>query len=309
MRLAVALLALSMLLPRGAGATGVQAPAPDLPPPTSATEAVPACPADAGVMDGWDDRAPPRRIFGNVYYVGTCGITALLVASPQGHILLDGATEAGGPAIAANIRALGFELADVKRIVNSHEHSDHAGGLAYLQRITGATVLAREPALAALQRGGSDRGDPQFGVLEAFPRVADVRTLADGEVVRVGDLALTAHATPGHAPGSTSWTWVSCEGSRCLHMVYADSLGAATDGTWRFTDHPDYVAAFNRSIDVVASLPCDILVSPHPLASDLFDRLDGKAPLVDSGACRHYADSARGNLERRLREEAGRNAP
>jgi metallo-beta-lactamase class B len=278
-------------------------------PPAIAPGNIPECPANIGVMDGWNDRAPPRRIFGNVYYVGTCGITALLVTSPRGHVLLDGTTEPAGPAVAANIEALGFKLPNVKFILNSHEHSDHAGGLAYLQRVTGATVLAREPSIATLERGGSDRSDPQFGVLENFPPVKNVRQLSDGQVVRIGDLALTAHATPGHAPGSTSWTWVSCEGSRCLHMVYADSLSAASDKTYRFSDHANYLAAFRQSIDTVASLSCDILVSPHPLASNLFARFDGNAPLVDSGACKRYAGSARANLERRVQGEKVHDVP
>ena len=271
---------------------------------TDTATGVTPCPADAGVMDGWDDRAPPRRVFGNVYYVGTCGITALLVASPQGHVLLDGATAAAGPAIAANIQALGFRLADVKAILNSHEHSDHAGGLAHLQNATGAPVMALAPAVATLERGAGDRDDPQSGVLDRFPPVAAVQPLADGQVVRVGELALTAHATPGHAPGGTSWTWVSCQDGRCLDLVYADSLTAAADKHSRLSDHPGYVAAFGRSIDAVAALPCDILVTPHPLASNLFARMDGSAALADPDACRRYADAARERLDRRLADEA-----
>jgi metallo-beta-lactamase class B len=306
MRIAFALAALLALFPC---AGSPPQPAVGTALPSAAPAKIPECPANASVMDGWDDRAPPRKVFGNVYYVGTCGITALLVTSSQGHVLLDGATEPAGPAIAANIEALGFKLADIKFILNSHEHSDHAGGLAYLQRVTGAVVLAGEPSVATLERGASDRGDPQFGVLEKFPPVANVRLLVDGRTVRVGDLALTAHATPGHAPGSTSWTWVSCEGSHCLQMVYADSLSAASDRTYRFSDHPDYVAAFHHSIDTVASLPCDILVSPHPLASDLFARFDGKAPLVDADACKRYADNARSRLEQRLQDEKNHGTP
>lgn len=301
--------ALAALLALSACADSSPRPAVETALPAIAPVNIPKCLADAGVMDGWSDRAPPRKIFGNVYYVGTCGITALLVTSSQGHMLLDGATEPAGPAIAANIEALGFRLADIKFILNSHEHSDHAGGLAYLQRVTDASVLAREPSAATLERGASDHGDPQFGVLEKFPPVANVQLLPDDQTVRIGDLALTAHATPGHTPGSTSWTWVSCESSHCLHMVYADSLSVASDETYRFSDHADYLTAFHRSIDTVASLPCDILISPHPLASDLFARFDGKAPLMDSNACKRYADGARTNLERRLQDEKNHSAP
>jgi metallo-beta-lactamase class B len=254
-------------------------------------------------MDGWDDRAPPRRIFGNTWYVGTCGITSVLVAGEQGLVLIDGATEKAAPAIEANIRALGFKPNDVKFILNTHEHGDHAGGLAQLQRDTGAPVLALAAATTTLRRGASDRGDPQFADLGKFPPVANVREIADGQTVRLGELALTAHATPGHSPGSTSWTWRSCEGARCAGITYADSLTALADAQYRHGDHPDYLAAFRRSIDAVAALPCDLLLTPHPMASDLPARLDGKAPLIDPTACKRYADAARTSLQQRLEKE------
>lgn len=288
------------------------APPPAASPPASpapAAAAVPPCPLDASPMDGWNDRAPPRKIFGNTYYVGTCGIASILVVGTQGAILIDGATDKAPPAIEANIRALGFELRDVKFILNTHEHSDHAGGLAQLQRDTGAPVLVRTPAAETLRRGSSDRSDPQFGDLEKFPSVADVRTLADGQTVRLGDLALLAHATPGHAPGGTTWTWRSCEGTHCLDIAYVDSHSALSDDSYRFADHPDYVAAFQHSIDVVAALPCGLLITPHPLASDLFARFNGNAPLIDAGGCRRFAESARANLAERLAEERKGTAP
>ena len=281
------------------------------PAPTAAAEpaGVPACPLDASPMAGWSDRAPPRRIFGNTYYVGTCGIAAVLVVGDAGAILVDGATEQAPAAILANIRALGFDPRQVKRLLNTHEHMDHAGGLAGLQQATGAPLLARALAVATLRRGRSDREDPQFGELTGFPPVADVRTLADGEVVRLGGLALASHATPGHAPGGTSWTWRSCEGTRCLDIAYVDSHSALTDGHYRFSDHPAYVAAFERSLDTVAGLPCDLLITPHPAASNLLARFNGDAPLVDPGACQAFAANARANLAARLAEERKEPAP
>ncbi len=269
--------------------------------------AVPACPADATVMDGWNERAPPRRIFGNTWYVGTCGLTALLVTSDHGHILLDGATEAAGPLIEANIRALGFDPKDVKYLLNSHEHYDHAAGLAYLQGVTGAPLLARAPAVATLRSGRSDRDDPQqLEPHSAFPPVSRVEVIGDGGTVRVGPLALTAHATPGHTPGGTSWTWRSCEGTRCMDMAYTDSTSAISDHEYRYRDHPAMVAAFDHGLDTLAALPCDIQMAPHPLASDLFARLQDQPgkPLVDAGACARYARAGRANLEKRLSDEA-----
>ena len=279
--------------------------------PAAATDLadVPACPREASPMDGWSDRAPPRKIFGNTYYVGTCGIAAVLVVGDAGAILIDGATEQAPAAILANIRALGFDPRQVKLLLNTHEHMDHAGGLAGLQRETGAPLLARGPAVATLRRGRSDREDPQFGELTGFPPVGTVHPLADGEVVHLGTLALASHATPGHAPGGTSWTWRACEGTRCVDIAYVDSHSALTDDAYRFSDHPDYVAAFQRSIDVVETLPCDLLITPHPVASDLLARFNGDSPLIDAAACRRFAAGARSNLDKRLGEERKGTAP
>ena len=273
-----------------------------------------ACAADADPMQGWNDRAPPQRIFGNTWYVGTCGISALLVTSPQGHVLIDAGTEKAAPLIEANIRALGFDLRDVKFIAGSHEHHDHAGGIARLQRSTGATVLAREPAAAALERGNVDRTDPQFLIHERMPAVAHVRRIDDGHVIELGSIRLTAHATPGHTPGSTSWTWRSCDAGQCRNFAYVDSLTAISDDVFRYGDeaaHPGYLAAFRRTLDTVAALPCDILVTPHPLASGLWGRIGPRAnrPLANADACRDYAAAGRRKLDARLIEESAKMSP
>ncbi|HKE48551.1 MAG TPA: subclass B3 metallo-beta-lactamase [Rhodanobacteraceae bacterium] len=262
------------------------------------------CHADAK----WTEPATPRKIYGNTYFVGTCGLSAILVTSDQGHVLIDGDVEDDAPLIEASIRALGFRLEDVRTIVNSHEHYDHAGGIAKLARDTHATVAARAPAAAALERGHGDRSDPQFLSGKPFPAVANVKRIADGDTVEAGATELTAHATPGHTPGSTSWTWTSCEGERCLDIVYADSLTPVSDDVYRYTDdaaHPGVLDAFRRSADTIAALPCDILLTPHPDASGLWTRLgpDASAPLVDAGACRRYADGARKNLDARIAKE------
>ncbi len=260
-----------------------------------------ACADDAG----WDDPATPFRIHGNTWFVGTCGISALLLASDGGHVLIDGGTEKGASLILANIRTLGFDPRDVKLILNTHEHSDHAGGLAGLQRATGADVVVRAPSLAVLKRGKSDRSDPQFLVLSPLPAVTRLRTVEDGEVLSVGDIRLTAHATPGHSPGGTSWTWTSCAESDCRRIAYVDSLSAISDKTFRFSRHADYVATFRNTLRTVAALPCDVLLTPHPGASDMWSRLGPLAtkPLSEPDACKTYADNAGTRLETRLAEE------
>lgn len=265
------------------------------------------CPADAG----WSDPTRPAHIFANTWYVGTCTISAILVTSPEGHVLIDAATEAAAPAIEANIRALGFRLADIRYLLSSHEHFDHIGGLARLAKDSGATVVAREPAATALERGSNDESDPQNGMLERFSPVAQVRRIADGESVSIGELRLTAHATAGHTAGSTSWTWNACEGETCHTLVYADSLTAVSSDNYRFSDHDDVVARFRTAFATVAALPCNILMTPHPGASGLLARIGPAAtqPLVDAGACRRYADSAASRLDARLARERGQATP
>lgn len=293
-RLAAAFLLLSVLAPAALPVARADDAAPG----------APLCPAEPR----WDDPVEPFRLHGNTWFVGTCGISALLITSPQGHVLIDSGTVEGGRQVLANLRTLGFRPQDVRAIVISHEHFDHIGGLADLQRATGAPVLAREPAAAALRRGANDRSDPQFGQLEPFAAVANVRTLGDEETVTVGPLSLQSIPTPGHTPGAASWTWRACDGDDCRQFVYADSLSAFSDDQYRFGDeqaHPGYVAAFRQALDRVAGLHCDILITPHPGASRLWSRVGPQAgePLQDTGACRDYAQSARQRLDRRLAEE------
>ncbi len=255
--------------------------------------------------DGWSDAAPPARIFGNVYYVGTCGITVLLITSQRGHILIDGATAEAAPGIVANIRTLGFEPRDIRTILSSHEHLDHVGGLAALQMATGAQMVARKEARMALESGRADADDPQTDIIGDFRPVRVDRLIADGKQVRVGGLSFTAIATPGHTAGSTSWTWRSCEARVCRTFVYADSLSAVSAEGYRFSRHPALLAIFRATFAKVARLRCDILITPHPQASGLFERLAGRSLLSDSRGCGVYAANAARRLDDRLAEERG----
>ena len=252
-----------------------------------------------------DIPAPPRRIHGNAWFVGTCGLTAILLTGDRGHILLDAGMDSSAPLIEANIRRLGFRMQDIRYILNSHAHFDHAGGLARLQRDSGATVVARGDDADAIENGRGTRSDPQFLEADAFAPVKAVRQVADGETLTLGQLSITAHATPGHTPGSTTWTWQSCDSGRCTHMVYADSLTALSDSEYRYGEHPEFLAAMRTSIAHVAALPCDVLLTPHPDASQLWTRLgpDATSPLTDASACRRYAARAKDALDARLAKE------
>lgn len=252
--------------------------------------------------------APPARLFGNTYYVGTCTVSVLLVTSPQGHILVDAATEQAAPSILANIRALGFRPEDIRWIVTSHEHWDHVGGLAALAKATGAKVALSAPAAAVIASGKGDPADSQFADLkdhEITPVKAD-RIVRPGAVVRVGALRLTMSATPGHTLGSSSWTWQSCAGKRCRTVSYIDSISALAAPPYRFSDHPEAVARFRQTFAAVAARRCGILVTPHPGASSLFERMLGEQPLAPADACRRYAKAGRERLASLLEKEAAK---
>lgn len=253
----------------------------------------------------WNRPQEPFRVWGETWYVGTGGLSAILITSKDGHILIDGALPQSAPMIAANIEKAGFHLKDVKLILNSHAHYDHAGGIAALQRASGAQVAASPKSKGAFERGGPDQGDPQFAFGHEhndYAPLKNVREFKDGEALRVGALAVTAHFTPGHTEGGTSWTWNACDRDHCMSVVYADSLNPVSAPGFRFSDDPPRVAAFRKSMDTVAGLECDILLAPHP---ELFDRDAklAKRSFFDRGACRAYADAARQRLEKRLAEE------
>ncbi len=271
-------------------------------------QAVPPC-TNCAVWNVWQQ---PFKIYGNTYYVGPHGLASILITSSEGHVLIDGALPESAAQIAANIRALGFRIEDVKLILTTHVHFDHAGGVAQLQRMSGATVVASVWSAAVLRSGGVGSGDPQLGDIRGIEKAGKVRVLKDGETVHVGSIKVTAHATPGHTPGGTSWTWRSCENGRCETVVYVDSVTAVSAPGFKFThntQYPELLAQFERSFAFLDSVPCDILLTPHPEASGLWDRLGARNkgvtpdPMIDPSACRRLAAGARVAVQKRIESE------
>lgn len=270
-------------------------------------------PIKCDACDDWNKPREPFKVYGNTYFVGTDGLSAILITSDNGHILLDGGLSQSAAVIDANITKLGFKTRDIKLIVNSHGHYDHAGGIAALQRASGARVAASPSGADALQRGENTTDDPQYGFgreANAFPPVENVEVISDNQVLRVGAIALTAIFTPGHTPGSTTWTWQSCEALKCLNMVYADSISAVAAPGFKFTAVPARVEAFRNSIARLGELPCDIVISTHPSATNLDAKIKKRAelkgagpdPFVDRG-CKALAATAMKGLEARIAEE------
>jgi metallo-beta-lactamase class B len=217
--------------------------------------------------------------------------------------------------IAASIRSLGFRIEDVKLILNSHVHFDHAGGIAELQRLSGARVVASKWSAAVMKKGGVGRGDPQDGALSPIAPIANVHELSDGETFAAGGVVVTAHLTGAHTPGGTSWTWKSCEASICRNFVYADSLTPVSAQGFKFTASREYPRAlddFEKSFEFLQKVPCDVLITTHPENSDLWSRLRARErgsspdPMVNADACRQLAQRGREQLHRRLLEEKNR---
>ena len=269
-------------------------------------QAGPQWAAACGDSTDWDKPAPPVRIHGNTYLVGTCGISSILITGEEGHVLIDGGTEAGAELIAANIRALGFTLRDIRYLLTSHEHFDHVGGISRLQQLTGATLVTSAPAEKVLNTGVPGIDDPQAGPHKPF-RAANVgRVVGNGSEVRLHDLKLVATTTPGHTPGALTWSWESCDGGVCRTMVYADSLSPISRDDYRFSDHAKYLAAYRESLTRVAALRCEILLTPHPSASAMKERMTGQAKLFDTEACKNYAAKLDKALDQRLAKEAAK---
>lgn len=289
------------------------APQPPVPRTSAATLEAARANADNGAAwaqecsdwDEWDKRAQPFRVHGNTYHVGTCGISAVLVAGPEGHVLIDSGTRNGARVVLSNIRTLGFQPQNLRGVLTSHEHFDHVGGLWWVHQNTGAPIYTSPDALEVIESGREHPEDPQFGMhdpMHPVPR-AVVSAITPGRPVEIAGLNFTPIATPGHTPGALTWQWESCEASDCRSIVYADSLSAISADGYRFTDHPDYVQAFREGLARLAALDCDILLTPHPSASGMRDKL--LASDWQSGmSCAAYAADRLAVLEERLAREA-----
>jgi metallo-beta-lactamase class B len=259
----------------------------------------------------WNKEQAPFRIFGNTYFVGPGGLSSVLVTSPAGHVLIDGALPQSAPLIARHVEQLGFKIKDVKFILNSHVHYDHAGGIAELQKLSGAKVIGSDLAVNVLRSGRVDRTDPQFGHLLAYPGASNVEALGTRKSVGLGSLHLTVIHTPGHAPGGTSWTWKSCEGERCLNVVYGDSLNAVSDESFKYSGDERYPKAKDDMLNSIAAIdatPCDILIAVHPEFTPWWPAVDehgkvDRAQVVDSTACKRYAAGAKERFKKRLEDE------
>ena len=210
---------------------------------------------------GRNQPVAPFHIAGNIYYVGANEIASYLITSSKGHFLLDGGFAETAPQIERNIAQLGFKLSDVKFLLSSHAHMDHAGGLAELKRLTGAKLVASEGDAELLRSGG--KGDFRFGDTLTFPPVQPDRIIHDGEQVQLDDQVMTAHLTPGHTRGNTSWTTKIHEGGKTYDVVFVGSQSSLDYEFVGQESYPGIRADFERSFALLKRLPCDIPLGSH----------------------------------------------
>ncbi len=265
---------------------------------------------DDATRRAWNRPVEPFRVAGNIYYVGVAGVASFLITTPDGHILLDGGFEETVPHIQDGVRKLGFKLGDVKFLINSHAHFDHAGGLAGLKRLTGAKLLISEADAPLVAGGGS--GDFYWGDKPTFEPVAADRLLRDKDEVKLGGVTLTARLTPGHTKGCTTWTMKVREGVRELDVVF---VGSTTVPGYKLVGnalYPEIAADYARTFALLKSLKCDVFLGPHGSFFDLDEKRMRLAqggrtnPFIDPRGYRRFVERTENEYLRQLRSEQSR---
>lgn len=263
----------------------------------------------------------PFRIAGNLYYVGREDVSAFLVTGPEGHVLIEGGYEHSAPFIVASIKQLGFDIKDVKAILSSEAHIEHAGGLAELQSRSGASIYASDSTAKGIESGGEDIPGPSFlpgrfaasaGLADYPPARVDHR-VKDGDTVRVGPLSFTAHITNGHTIGCTTWTFTVRDSTRTLNVVDPCGL-SVTDGMHltKPEDYPGVRADFEASFAKLRSLPVDIWITSHTQPWGRYRKYQASlgAPrpadaFIDREGYKAYVDSAEARFRRKIASEQG----
>jgi metallo-beta-lactamase class B len=263
------------------------------------TSAAPQAPS-ASVNKEWYEPVDPLRIVGPIHYVGTRDLGAYLMATPAGHILLDGAMPGSAPLIEASIRKLGFKPEEIRVLLTSQAHADHVGTLAHFKRLCGGQVAVMEGDAALLKSGGAL--DYVFGTQPEFQfaPVATDRVLKDGDTVSLGGVELTARWTPGHTRGTTTWIATVEEAGRSYRVVFPGSL-TVNPGT-RLVHDPSYPGIaddYRRSIALLEALEPDIFLAAH---AGFFD-FAGKRARAASEGVRAWVDPE-GYRQRIARQKA-----
>jgi metallo-beta-lactamase class B len=244
----------------------------------------------------WNQPVEPFRVIGNIHYVGAAGVSSFLIVTPEGSILLDGALPETVPQITRHIASQGARMSDVKYLLNSHAHFDHAGGLAELKKLTGASLVASSGDAPTLTAGRPD-----------MPAVAVDRLVNDGDTVQLGGTVLTARVTPGHTKGCTTWTMTTMEGGKRYDVVFYCST-SVVDRLVGNTGYPDIVADYERTFAAMRQIRSDVFLANHPGFFRMATKRkqitqNGPNPFIDSGEMARFVDDSERQFRAALEKE------
>jgi metallo-beta-lactamase class B len=253
-----------------------------------------ACSLFAQDNPDWTAPQTPYRIIGNIYYVGSKDLASFLITTPQGLILINSTLSQNVPLIRKNIEALGFHFSDIKILLISHAHFDHAGGSAEIQRLTGAKYMVMDADVPVVESGGRDDfalgNSPQY----RFPETKVDRVLHDGDTVRLGDVVLVAHLTPGHTKGCTTWTMKMADGGHIYDVVIVGGPNVLSE--YRLVKKPSYPGIaqdFELTFRTLKSLPCDVFLGAHASSYGMEEKLARRKegmpnPFIDPQGYKDY---------------------
>jgi len=246
----------------------------------------------AGYTPKWNHAIPPYRVISNIYYVGTNYLASFLITTPQGDILINPDYEQSVPLIRSNVEKLGAHFTDIRIILISHAHDDHAAGCALAKKLSGAKLMVMDADVAEVENGGA--GD--FAYRQHWTPVKVDRVLHDGDTVSLGGIVLTAHLTPGHTKGCTTWTTEVRDSGREYHVVIVGSPNV--NPGYKLVnnrEYPEIAADYERTFRVLKSLPCDVFLGAHGAYYNMEDKLKnlkpgGPNPFIDPEGYRAYVD-------------------
>lgn len=274
-------------------------------------------PAVTLLFNSWKLPVPGRHLIGNIHYVGMFGVCSFLITTPDGHILIDTTFEECVPAIQKNVEQLGYKMADIKYILSSHAHVDHAGGHAAMKKLTGAKIFASQADAHLLETGGEDDFSPfPKDLLKYTPIKAD-QIIKDGEKITLGGVTLTAHLTPGHTKGATSWTMPVTEDGKIYTAIFLSSF-SIVQGTTLVgnTDYPKIAEDLEQTYKVLKAISAEVYFGPHGDQFGMtqkFKLLDEKVkpnPVIDPAGYQRTIGSAERSFRTQLaREKAAATQP
>lgn len=255
----------------------------------------------------WNKPVEPFKIIGNVYYVGASEITSFLIISPKGHILIDGGFAETAPQIKENIVKLGFKLKDVKILLNTQAHYDHAAGLAELKRATEAKMLISAEDKILLENGGKD--DFAFGNDYSYEPVKADRIIKDGEIIKLGNVSLKTIFTPGHTKGCTSFWLETKENGKTYNVLFH---GSTTSPGYKLVGnekYPNIIADYEKTFSLLKKLNPDVFLASHGNFFDLLDKIEklkqdkSSNPFIDPNIYKDFLESTEKDLREKIKSQ------